>query len=295
MTETATFLASEIQQCSLKDAGFAVLPVPYEKTVSYGSGTGKGPAAIIEASNQLETWDGHSNPSALGIHTCEMIDCKPDAEKVIDNIAKAVKDILHAGSMPVVLGGEHTVTYGVIKGFIDAGFNDFGVVQIDAHADLRDEYEDDPLSHACAMKRIIDMDIPLYQLGIRAFCEAEKQERESNSNISFQDADELVTNNIQAIKLPDNFPKQVFFTIDIDGLDPSVFPSTGTPVPGGLAWYQTLNIFESVAQQRQIIGFDLMEFAPFEGFHAYDFAASLLCYKLMGIVQRQNYSEREVS
>jgi agmatinase len=280
------YLASEIEQCPLEKAAYAVLPVPYEKTVSYGSGTAKGPQAILAASEQLETWDGQSNPSALGIHTCDELNCEGEADSVIEEIAKAVKRILNAGSLPVVLGGEHTVTYGVIKGYLDAGINDFGVVQIDAHADLRDAYEGDPLSHASVMKRICDEGIPLYQLGIRAYCEEEKHTRENNPRIYYRDADELVPNNIQSIQLPGDFPEKVFFTLDIDGMDPSVFPSTGTPVPGGLGWYQTLNLFESVAKQRQIIGFDIMEFAPLEGFHAYDFAAALLSYKMMGIVQR---------
>lgn len=282
----AIFLASEIEQCPIEKAAFSVLPVPYEKTVSYGSGTSKGPAAIIAASEQLETWDGQSNPSSLGIHTCETINCDADGNTVIERISQSVKKILEANSMPVVLGGEHTVTYGVIKGYLDAGITDFGVVQIDAHADLRDAYEGDPLSHASVMKRVVDLGIPLYQLGIRAYCEEEKALRESHSAIYFQDAHDLVPNNIQSIHLPEDFPKNVFFTVDIDGLDPSVFPSTGTPVPGGLSWYQTLNLFESVARQRQVIGFDIMEFAPIDGFHAYDFAAALLTYQLMGAVQR---------
>lgn len=280
------YLGSEIEQCPIDQSAFSVLPVPYEKTVSYGSGTAKGPEAILLASEQLETWDGHSNPSSLGIHTCDSLDCSGKAEDVIEDIAEAVKGILDAGSMPVVLGGEHTVTYGVIKGYLKAGIRDFGVVQIDAHADLREAYEGDPLSHASAMKRICDESIPLYQLGIRAYCEEEKQVRESNPQIYYSDADVLVPKAIQYIELPKNFPKKVFFTLDIDGLDPSVFPSTGTPVPGGLLWYQTLNLFESVARQADIIGFDIMEFAPIDGFHAYDFAAALLSYKMMGIVQR---------
>lgn len=284
------YLASEIDQCPLEQAAFAVLPVPYEKTVSYGSGTAKGPAAILTASEQLETWDGQSNPSALGIHTCAAVDCSGEAEVTINNIAQAVKHILDVGSMPVVLGGEHTVTYGVIKGYLDAGISDFGVVQIDAHADLREAYEGDPLSHASVMKRICDEGIPLYQLGIRAYCEEEKVIRENTPHIYYRDADQLVPQAIQSIQLPDEFPEKVFFTVDIDGLDPSVFPSTGTPVPGGLGWYQTLNLFESVAKQRQIIGFDMMEFSPLQGFHAYDFAAALLSYKLMGIVQRTGES-----
>jgi agmatinase len=281
------FLQSEIPQSPIDQAGFSVLPVPYEKTVSYGGGTSLGPAAIIEASEQLETWDGKSNPSSLGIHTCQTIDCTLPPDQVIDNIAKSVEAILKAGSMPVVLGGEHTVTYGVIKGYLNAGITDFGVVQIDAHADLRDAYEGDKLSHASVMKRVVDEGIPLYQLGIRAYCEEEMQTRKDH-NVYFQDADDIVPNNIQSIKLPDDFPKNVFFTLDIDGMDPSVFPSTGTPVPGGLSWYQTLNLFESVAKQRNIIGFDVMEFAPIDGFHAYDFAAALLTYKMMGIVQRNS-------
>lgn len=279
------FLGSEIDQCPIDRSAFAVLPVPYEKTVSYGGGTSLGPQAIIEASHQLETWDGKSNPSSLGIHTCSMVNCSIDATTVINHIASSVKEILSANSLPVVFGGEHTVTYGVIKGYIDAGINDFGVVQIDAHADLRDAYEGDPLSHASVMKRIVDEKIPLLQLGIRAYCEEEIQARKNN-NVHYIDAEELVIPNTQSIKLPNNFPKKVFFTLDIDGMDPSVFPSTGTPVPGGLGWYQTLNIFESIARQADIIGFDIMEFAPISGFHAYDFAASLLCYKMMGIVQR---------
>lgn len=283
--EYPDFLASEISNTPMHEAKFSVLPVPFEKSVSYGGGAELGPSAILVASEQLETWDGFSNPSALGIHTCPKINCDVSDEQVIELIAEAVTNILKAGSMPVVLGGEHTVTYGVIKGYLNAGIKNFGVVQIDAHADLRNAYEGNPLSHASVMKRVIDEGIPLYQLGIRAFCEEEKQTREK-FGVYFQDAHELVTQNIQSIHLPDNFPEQVFFTLDIDGMDPSVFPSTGTPVPGGLAWYQTLSLFESVAKQRKIIGFDLMEFAPIEGFHAYDFSASLLLYKMMGIVAR---------
>lgn len=279
------FLGSEIDQPDPEQAMFHVLPVPYEKSVSYGSGTALGPKAILKASWQLEQWDGKSKPCDEGIYTCSTIDCSVAPEEVIDNIAAATQKIIEQGGIPVVFGGEHTVTYGVLKGLKAAGVEDFGIVQIDAHADLRDAYEGDPLSHASVMKRAVDMGIPLYQLGIRAFCEEEMGYREQ-FGIHYQDADELVPNNITSIDLPKDFPQKVFFTIDVDGLDPSVFPSTGTPVPGGLAWYQTLSLFESVAKQREIIGFDIMEFAPIKGFHAYDFAAAMLTYKMMGIVQR---------
>lgn len=281
----AIFLGSEIEQPNADDALFHVLPVPYEKTVSYGAGTSLGPAAIIEASGQLEQWDGYSKPCDAGIYTCSTVDCSATPRQVIEEIAKSTAHIVKQGALPVVLGGEHTVTLGVLKGVESAGYDDYGVVQIDAHADLREAYEGDPLSHACVMKRVVDKEIPLYQLGIRALCEEEIATRQQ-LGVYYLDADEIVPNNIGQIQLPVDFPDKVFFTLDIDGLDPSIFPSTGTPVPGGLGWYQTLSLFESVAQQREIIGFDIMEFSPIKGFHAYDFAAALLVYKMMGIIQR---------
>ena len=201
------------------------------------------------------------------------------------NIAEATRSIIDLNGFPVALGGEHSVTYGVIKGLLDAGIKDFGVVQIDAHADLREAYEGNPYSHASVMKRIVDEGIPLYQLGIRALCREEVATRERHS-VFYQDADVLVPGHVMDFQLPDGFPPTIFFTVDVDGLDPSVFPSTGTPVPGGLGWYQTLSLFESAVRQRRIIGFDVMEFAPISGFHAYDFSAALLVYKMMGIVQR---------
>lgn len=279
------FLGSEIEQPDPDKAFFHVLPVPFEDSVSYGGGTAMGPSAILEASWQLETWDGKSVPSKHGIYTHTPVDCEGEAEAVIEDISQAVQKIVAHEGFPVVLGGEHTVTYGVILGLIEAGITDFGVVQIDAHADLRDAYEGNPYSHASVMKRIADLDVPIYQLGIRAMCEEEVQARKLYE-IEYLDAEVLVKKNIFKFDLPDDFPDKVFFTVDVDGFDPSVFPSTGTPVPGGLSWYQALSLFESVAQQAKIIGFDIMEFAPIEGFHAYEFSAALLAHKMMGIVAR---------
>jgi agmatinase len=279
------FLATEVPDLAPHAARFHVLPVPYEKTVSYGNGTARGPAAILAASGQLERWDGASDPGAEGIYTWPAIDCDGAPESVIAQIAVAVAKILALGKLPVVLGGEHTVTWGVVQGYLQAGIRDFGMVQIDAHADLRDAYEGDPLSHASVMRRVVEAGIPLVQLGIRAFCEEEIAARKKHGVVAY-DAVELVPRGIDRVELPAGFPSNVFFTVDVDGIDPSVLPATGTPVPGGLGWYQTLALFESVARQRRIIGFDVMEFAPIAGFHAFDFAAALLTYKLMGIVQR---------
>lgn len=281
------FLDTEVPELPPEQARFHVLPVPYEKTVSYGHGTALGPGAIIAASGQLERFDGASDPGAEGIYTWPAVDCSGAPERVIDGIAAAVRRILGLGKLPVVLGGEHTVTWGVVKGYLDAGVKDFGVVQIDAHADLRDAYGGDRYSHASVMRRVVEAGVPLVQLGNRAYCEEEREARAKHGVIA-HDAIAIVPRGIDQIELPKDFPSKVFFTLDVDGIDPSVLPATGTPVPGGLGWYQTLGLFESVARQRRIIGFDIMEFAPIAGFHAFDFAAAMLTYKLMGIVQRRS-------
>lgn len=276
------FLGSEIAPSAPEDAKFHVLPVPWERTVSYGGGTACGPAAILAASWQLEVWDRGLEVAEAGICTCPPVDVMGEPEIVVERIAREVSEIVRLGAVPVVLGGEHTVTYGVVKGLLAAGIADFGVVQLDAHADLRDSYESDRLSHACVMRRIVEMGIPLFQLGVRAMCPEEAAAREQHG-IRFLDADVLVPRGIVDVELPADFPQRVFLSIDVDGLDPSVIPATGTPVPGGPGWYQTLSLFESVARQRQLIGFDLMELAPIAGFHCYDFAAAQLVYKLMRI------------
>lgn len=283
--EATVFLGSEIANAPPDRAAFHVIPVPFERSTSYGSGTAAGPDAILEASSQLETWDGESNPSLLGIHTQPTVHIGDDVDAVMTAIAAATARAVAAGALPVAIGGEHTVTCGVVRGLLQSGIGPFGVVQIDAHADLRDRYEGNPYSHASVMRRVVEAGIPLVQLGVRACCEEELQARREFGVLAL-DARELVVGNRMAVELPADFPEQVFFTVDVDGLDPSVFPSTGTPVPGGLGWYQTLALFESVARQRRIVGFDVMEFAPIPGFHAYQFAAAQLIYKFMGICQR---------
>ncbi|MGE3298008.1 MAG: agmatinase [Porticoccaceae bacterium] len=284
-TTNAGFLGSEVENTPANQARFHVIPVPFERTTSYGGGTREGPGAILAASQQLETWDGESNPSLLGIHTQPTVAVDGDIEAVMEAIAAATEAAVRAGALPVAIGGEHTVTCGVVRGLLRSGIGPFGVVQIDAHADLRDRYEGNPYSHASVMRRVVEDGVPLFQLGVRACCEEELRARR-DFHVGAIDARELVVGNRMTLELPADFPQQVFFTVDVDGLDPSVFPSTGTPVPGGLGWYQTLALFESVARQRRIVGFDVMEFAPIPGFHAYEFAAAQLIYKFMGICQR---------
>lgn len=281
MNTSSRFLGSEFPPVKPADAFFHVIPVPYEKTTSYGKGTARGPAAIISASQQLEAFNGRSIPGAAGIHTARAVDCRGTAEAVLPRIAAAVSAVLDCGRIPVVLGGEHTVTLGAVQALWRQR-PDFGVVQFDAHADLRDEYEGSPYSHASVMRRVVELDVPVFQIGVRAFCLDEHLFRQKRK-IPRLDAAAIAAKGVPRRVLPAGFPKRVFVTFDIDALDPSVMPATGTPVPGGLTWYQAMDLLAGVCGGRAVIGFDVVEFAPQHGMHGADFAAAQLVYEMMGV------------
>lgn len=276
------FLDGEINNLKPEEAGIHVIPVPLETSVSYGGGTAKGPGAIIEASTQLELWDGTAIPAEAGIHTGDPLNCNGDITKVLDRIEDAVCYAVECEAMPLVLGGEHTVTLGALRGLRQKR-GTFGVVQFDAHADLRNTYEGSPYSHACVMRRAVeDLRLPLFQIGVRALCAEEATYREDNE-IPHLDARQLFLKGLPKQVLPSDFPDRIYISFDVDGLDPSVIRATGTPVPGGLGWQQTLSLLQSVMQGRELIGADVVELAPAEGDHASDFAAALLAYTLMGL------------
>ena len=256
---------------------FQVIPAPYEKTVSYGGGTAQGPDAIIHASGQLEAYDGIHCPCEHGIHTMA-----PAA--TLDAIEASVGKVMAMGKIPVMLGGEHTVTYGALKALKESG-EEFGVIQFDAHADLRDTYEGDKFSHACVMHRALDMNLPLVQIGVRALSPPEVELRKTRA-ICHHDADQFGRKGMPDQLIPADFPKKVYITFDVDGLDPSIMPATGTPEPGGLTWWQAMECLEIITASRTVIGFDVVEFAPIQGFHAADFTAARLVYNLMGMIAR---------
>ena len=280
------FLASELPDTDPGSCFFHVLPVPLEATVSYAGGTAKGPEAILEASDQLELWDGESVPAEAGICTHPAVDCAGPSETVLQRVAAAVDTILDHGGLPVLLGGEHTVTYGALSA-LRRRFGAFGVVQFDAHADLRDSYEGSPWSHASVMRRAVkDLGLPLVQFGVRAMCLEEVEARRTHG-VTFHDAADLARRGIPDRLLPPDFPQRVYVTFDVDGLDPSIMPATGTPVPGGLGWYQALDLAQRAIAGRDVLGFDVVELAPVPGLHAADFAAARLVYALMGLVERE--------
>lgn len=279
---------ASFKQSKPADAWFHVVLAPFVGDRFKGSTMAQAPAAILAASQHLEPWDGRSIPARHGIHSGTAIDCKGPADKVMDKIAAQVSSIIKQEKFPVGLGGDGLVTYGMVKGLLDAGVENFGVIQIDAQADLRDcdnyNSNGNQWSEACVMKRIVDEDVPLFQLGVRQLSKEEADARRVYG-VKFYDADFLVSRNITKVELPSEFPEKVFLSIDIDGFDPSVFPAA-TAVPGGLGWVQVLSMIESISQQAEIIGFDLTEFSPAPGQPFYDNAAALLVYKIMGIVER---------
>ncbi len=285
MSSMPAFLASEFVPASPEEAGFHVIPFPLERTVSYGGGTRLGPKAILEASQQLEAWDGMSSPGTLGIHTTRPVDCDKPLPEVFADARNLVRRALECRAIPVTLGGEHMVSYAPVAALHDEGKR-FGILHFDAHADLRDSYEDDPWSHACVLRRIVEHTrLPLVQFGTRDYsCEEAKFRKDAN--ITAYDADELARHGLPANPLPDGFPRAVYVTFDVDGFDASLMPATGTPSPGGLFWHETMRILETCLAGRTIIGFDVVELAPIEGLHHANFTAAKLVHVLMGMAQR---------
>lgn len=277
------FLESELSSAERsKDAFFRVIPVPLERTVSYGAGTALGPEAIIEASNELERLCRGTEPCARGIFTESALDCDGPLAEVMERLAQRTEAAVRAGKLPVTLGGEHSLSYGAVTGVARALKQRIGIVQIDAHADLRVAYQGEKHSHASVMNLLIEEGHGLAQFGVRALCTQEAESRVANG-VFHVDAEELVTGNIHAIDLPEDFPELVYVSFDVDGLDPSQMPATGTPVPGGLGYYQALQLVEHALNGRRCVGLDVVELAP-DGNAAWDFTAAQIVYRLMAAV-----------
>lgn len=284
--ENLAFLESELDGSPDRLPLFRVIPVPLEATVSYGGGTAQGPAAIIAASQQLERWDGFSEPLLAGIATSPAVDCRGTVEEIYGRIEDAVRQAVAAGSIPVVLGGEHSVSLAPLRVLAGLSPRPIGIVQLDAHADLRDSFEGSPYSHACVMRRALEeCGCSLMQFGVRAISREEIDYRREK-RVAHLDGRVLHGLELGNFSLPASFPDDIYLTLDVDGLDPSVIGATGTPVPGGPGWYQTLTFIERAVAGRRVLGFDVVELAPRSGDHGSDFAAAQLVYAVMGIIAR---------
>jgi agmatinase len=287
MAHQPSFLELDVPPAPLERARFEIIPVPLEHSVSYGRGAAAGPQKLLEASLQLEAYDGEGVPAYAGIHTGPAVDCSSDTETVLRRVAGRVSAALAGNRIPVLLGGEHTIAVGAVDALIAQG-EPFGVVQFDAHADLRDQYEGNPFSHACVMRRIAEREIPFYQIGVRSLSVAEAGFRQAR-NLACWDAARLADPAAPPPRLPPDFPGRVYLTFDVDAFDPAVMPGTGTPEPGGLFWYDALRLIDASLLNRRLIGFDVVELAPIPGNQVSEFTAAKLAYRLMSVALRQQF------
>ena len=261
-----------------------VVPFGLEKTVSYGSGTKNGPKEIIKASHQVELYDDELNCEPykkIGIKTLKPFKIDKNIKKALKKISDINEEILNKGIFPLTLGGEHSITPGCIGPFTKR-YKKLCLLHFDAHADLRESYNGEKFSHASAIKRCLDhKNVSLISFGIRNISKSEVLYLKKNSsriNI-FWAKDKLSWNLNKFTKLIKN--KNVYLTFDVDGLDSSIMPATGTPEPGGLLWDETLNIIKIASKNSNIVGADINELSPIKGFNSYNFLTAKLAYKII--------------
>jgi agmatinase len=261
-----------------------VIPFGLEASVSYGGGTAAGPAAILAASQQLELYDDELGCEPYLDYGVAALREPPIARPIgpaLDQLAGTVETVLAAGKFPLVLGGEHSLTAGAIRPFAER-HEDRVVLQFDAHADLRDGYQGEHFSHAAAMRRVLEHPgVSLVSVGIRAVSTPEVEfYRANRDRITIHWAKDQSRWNIDEIVRP-LAGRPVYVTFDIDALDAAIMPATGTPTPGGLGYWQALAILRRACDVGNVVGADLVEFAPIKGFHAYDYTAAALAYKML--------------
>ena len=275
------------ENSSYANSKAVIFPVPLERTTTYMTGTRRGPAAILAASRNMETYDEELNTETYlhcGIATLHPIETQEGTlENVLAELHTAELALLEDGKFPVVLGGEHSLTAPLVAAAAKK-FPGLTVLQIDAHADLREAYQDNPASHASVMRRVVEI-CPAVQVGIRA--------------ISIEEAEAIPklrtkiywAKDIARAPLADWLPRvladlseHVYLTVDLDGFDPAYVPATGTPEPGGLDWYQVTSLIREIAAKKKIVAMDVVELLPQPGDHASDFFAAKLIYKILGYV-----------
>lgn len=258
----------------------AILPVPYDGTSTWHKGADAGPAALLHASEALELYDieTDSEPWRRGIRTLPSVACPEDPEALSNVVGSRVAALLDARELPIVVGGEHSVTIGAVRAAASR-YADLTVLQIDAHADTRESYEGSRFNHACVMARAREV-CPVVQVGIRSADAAElpglDPQRVFWAHEILEEPDRAWIDRVVALLTP-----HVYVTIDLDALDPSLLPATGTPEPGGLGWYDLMALLARVARASQVVGFDVVELLPAPGAHASSFTAAKLVYRFL--------------
>jgi agmatinase len=279
---------AEDDYSGFENARVVVFPVSYEGTVSYGGGTGEGAMAIVDASRNMELYEEETDSEVyrIGIHTTEEFLPRDTPEEMMHDLYEESKRLLASGKFLCMLGAEHSVSGPVIRAHAEK-FHDLSVLQIDAHADLRDSYDGTPHSHASIMARVVkDMKIPAVQVGIRSLSGDEARAIADGLPTRIYWARDIAGRFDWIDEAIEHLTGNVYLTIDIDGLDPSLVPTTGTPEPGGLGWYETLALIRKLAERRRIVGMDLVEFSKTENSDAPAFLCAKLVYKTLAYVFR---------
>lgn len=282
--ETSYFLDMEEEFAQEKTAKYVLIPVPYDGTSTFVKGADKGPQAIIEASDSLELYDTMYGMEAYtaGIFTdTPQLDLSTP-EAMVQSVYERAGHFMGMGKMVGLLGGEHSVSVGAIRAAKER-FPNLSVLQIDAHADLRDEYHHSPYNHACVMRRAQEMGTNVVQVGIRNVCIEEKPNIVENNTFY---AHQIVGSNPKWMdRVCDRLTEDVYLTIDLDGLDPAVLPATGTPLPGGLSWYELVRLLDKVAKHKRIVGFDVVELCPQPDNVVSDVLAATLVYRIITLLE----------
>ncbi|HTZ72909.1 MAG TPA: agmatinase [Candidatus Aquilonibacter sp.] len=264
-----------------------IFPIPLERTTTYETGTRKGPAAILKASQNMELYDEELQTEPykeIGIHTLRPIDTMDGTlDEVLTEIFTAQCALLDDDKLPIALGGEHSLTPPLVTA-VAKKFQNLSVLQIGAHADLREEYQANPSSHACAMRRVVEI-CPAVQVGIRSLSVEEAQAiPHLNTKIYWAKDIARLPLKTWVAKVLEDLNPNVYVTIDLGGFDPSLVPATGAPEPGGLDWYQVTALLKAAAGHKKIVGIDVVELLPQAGQHASDFLAAKLVYKCLGYI-----------
>ncbi len=261
---------------------FVVLPIPYDKTSTWGRGAENGPQAILEASANMELYDIETNSEVYkkGIYTSEPIITDEDPEYLFEKVREKVSGFIKDKKIVVTIGGNHCVPIGSCKAYCEE-YEHVSVLQIDAHSDMRESYNGNRFSHASAMARMKDWAKPV-MIGIRSM-DTSELENVKGKDIFYAS---YIRKNPQWIDEAVNcLTENVYLTIDLDGFDPSIMPATGTPEPGGMYWYETIDLIEKVAKEKNIIGFDVVELCPNESSSPSNFMAAKLIYKTMSLIE----------
>lgn len=279
-----------------------ILPVPYDLTTSYVAGTRRGPQAILEASRHLELYDEElqCEPYRLGVHTLPLLE--PSAaspEETIQRVEQTVSWLIEREKFPVLLGGEHSLTLAPVRA-LQKKFGKFSVLQLDAHADLRDSFQGTPFNHACVGRRMHELGLKIVQIGVRAISpeEADFIRTAKNMHVCFDYELQALTplwtaeghyQGVRALEAALAALKDpVYVTLDLDVFDPALMPAVGTPEPGGLGWYTVLNILKYVGAKHTVLGCDVVELCPIAGMVGPDFLAAKLVYKMLGCLVKNH-------